>query len=172
MTMRRRFPRRSARGPKRPTSWENLTFLHVHTAAANTVVSDLTPEPMQTTDEGVGTATIRRMIAHFDYFLSGTLVDPTIHTIFVGVVVVAEDAISGLVTPDPASDFNQDWYYWTSRPLKVVAQGGLAQISWDVDIRTQRRLRGGYGLILVTQSLIQSDATDLAISMRCLWSQP
>ncbi len=46
----------------------------------------------------------------------------------------------------------------------------MTQISWDVDIRSARRLRGGFKLAIISQSPASNDVdTTLFITMRNLW---
>ena len=164
--------RRGSRRAQRPVSWENLAFLATHTAAASTTVADLTPEPMQTSHSGVGTATIKRLILHFELTMNGAAISPQLQFLSIGIVVVTRDAIAGLVLPDPESDFNQDWLYWTRRAIKVQATNGGDQLYiWDADIRSMRRLRGGYGLVMISENPVNNQGVLLASSMRCLWSQ-
>ncbi len=89
-----------------------------------------------------------------------------------GIVVVTEDGFLGGSVPDPESDFNQDWYYWTRRSLQHSSVGdGNAMVEWDFDIRSMRRLRGGYRLIGIVETPTQAVATVQMISLRALWSQ-
>ena len=164
---RRRSPRRS--GPARKVSWENLAVNHSHGVMASTVFTDLTPEPMQTVHLGVGTATIRRLLGHLTFSAAGADADASF--ISIGVAVVSQDALAAGALPDPEGDFNQDWYYWTRRSLRIVATGGPAQVDWDLDIRSMRRLRGGYALVMISETPTNNVVTDLEISLRTLWSQ-
>ncbi len=136
------------------------------------MVSDLTPEPMQTVHAGVGTATIKRAILNFSLMPEEANTDATAAQIFYGIGVVTEDALAALAVPDPASDFNQDWYYWRAQTIKVqTTNGGDQFVSWEADIRSQRRLRGGYRLILVVQAVTAPYQTRVHAGMRLLWSQ-
>ena len=172
MVIRRSQPARRGRrqsGPRRKVSWENLAVNHSHGVMASVVFTDLTPEPMQTVHLGVGTATIRRMLGHLT--LSVQAADAAASFMSVGVAVVSQDALAAGALPDPEGDFNQDWYYWTRRSILVPALGGLFQLDWDFDIRSMRRLRGGYALVFISESPLNPQITDLEVSMRTLWSQ-
>ncbi len=175
MTTRRftRAPRRRGNAaPRKPVSWENLAFTAAHSAAASVVVADLTPEPMQTVHAGVGLATVRRALLHFDFMHNGVDVSVSEQEIFIGIAVVTEDALAAGSLPDPASDFNHDWYYWTFRTHKwTTAASQPPQISWDADIRSMRRLRGGYRLVMISENDMQDNATILRTGMRLLWNQ-
>ncbi len=172
MTTRRPRARRSpGRSQRRKVSWENLAF-NLSIAGGVAVAVDLTPEPMQTVHLGVGTATVRRSLLHFD--LSNNLASTSSITQFVsfGIAVVSEDALAALALPDPESDFNQDWLYWTRRAVKHSSAGaGAEQTSWDSDIRSMRRLRGGYRLVGIAETPMNALTIDLHISARFLWSQ-
>ncbi len=172
MTMRRRVPRRSVRTRRvGKTSWENLNFSISLTAAASQVISDLTPEPMQTTHEGVGLAVIQRMIAHVDFGFNATDVSAAAHDFAIGIGVVTLDAFAAGAVPDPLSNFDQDWYYWTHRQFKRTTAAEQALASFDFEIRSKRRLRGGYALVMVVENPVQLDAMNVNIAMRNLWNQ-
>ena len=127
---------------------------------------------MQTVHVGVGTATLQRLIGNFEYQLSGVSVSTSEQEIFVGIGVVTRSARLAGIVPTPASNFNQDWLYWTRRILKLQnVAGGPQFFSWDFEIRSRRRLRGGYDLILVVENIAQEVTTILTSSMRLLWSQ-
>jgi len=169
--MARQIRSRVRRNPGRfrePTRWENLAFQFVHPAAATIVFADLTPEPIQTITT-TGTATIKRLLMHFK--LTTLLVSPSAirQDIFVGVGVVTKDAVAAGALPDPLSDFEQSWYYWTGRQITTVV-GSTQEVAWDVDIRSMRKLRSGYRLVLVTQSAAEENAMELFASIRTLWS--
>ena len=88
-----------------------------------------------------------------------------------GIAVVSEDALAATAVPDPASDFNQDWYYWTGRSIKVRAPEGPQVVTWDADIRSMRRLRGGYRLVMVSETGANEDSLEIHTTMRLLWTQ-
>ena len=169
MTTRRVQPIQRRRVQRRKVSWENLAFRIANTAAADITTMDLTPEPMQTTHVGVGTATVRRAILHFDFIIPN--LGSTEFTMSFGIVVVTADGFLGGSVPDPETDFNQDWYYWTRRSFQFETVGSPAQASWDADIRSMRKLRGGYRLIGIVETPVNPDISITMLSMRLLWSQ-
>ncbi len=128
---------------------------------------------MQTVHAGVGSATIRRMIGHATAFIQ----DPTVTAqgeliIALGIAVVTQDGLAAGAVPDPFSDFNQDWYYWTMRTLQILSTTpSVVQVDWDFDIRSMRRLRGGYALAMMTESELDLNDFQVNISLRNLWSQ-
>ena len=89
----------------------------------------------------------------------------------VGVGVVTRDARLAGVVPLPLSSFNQDWLYWTLRKFKQQTTSGVQMLLWEADIRSRRRLRGGYDLVMVAESPVNTDVTILTVGMRLLWSQ-
>ncbi len=168
MTLRRGSRRSSARRTSRKrTTWENLFIEQAHGTAGEQKVTDLTPEPMGAA--GIGTATIVRSIISFSYMLDAAATTATPQQLGIGITVVTNDAFAALAVPDPLSDFAQDWYYWTARAMRLQLDA-MTQISWDVDIRSARRLRGGFKLAIISQSPASNDVdTTLFITMRNLW---
>ena len=160
--------RRTGRGSRPKTRWENLFFTQAHGVALSRVFTDLTPEPIISSNVASGTAKIVRFLAHFDYKSNGTIVAPgEVFTISVGVGVVTIDAVTAGAIPDPETDFTQGWYYWTGRSPLLTSEHPM--VSWDTDIRTARVLRGGYRLVIVSETLLQELASDLTVSIRDLW---
>ena len=90
-----------------------------------------------------------------------------------GIYVASHEALDQTAVYDPNADEGADWYYWTSRVVGVRSDNLQTTTSWDVDIRSQRRLRGDYVLLLVAAGNVTNGiAIDTNISMRFLWSQP
>ncbi len=136
------------------------------TAAPSQTFGIISPEPLAT--QNIGTAVIHRMIGHVDQLSIGA--DTTaLQQAFYGVAVVNRDAAAAAVAlPDPASDFQQSWYYWTARGMP--GDTGNRTQSWDFDIRTKRRLRSGYDLIFVVENLSNELPIAVQISFRNLWT--
>ncbi len=133
--------------------------------------ADLTPEPIQTITGDVGTATLVRAIMHFDLSTEVDVNDP--QTGAVGLYVVSHEGFDQTAFSDPNADFFQDWFYWTSRGIDVRSNNQAAMASWDVDIRSKRRLRGGYKFIMVAAGFSGNTvALELNVSMRLLWAMP
>lgn len=169
----RRFQRRSApRTTRQRLSWWQTVFQFQMTSAADQQVADLTPEPLLSTTTGQGNATIRRFITTFSWTYDGaSAVADVAHDISVGVAVVTQDALAAGAMPDPLTDPGQDWYYWTHRQMKIVSANNQPMHYWEIDIRTARRLRGGYRLALIVQNPVQEEATNLNVATRALWVQ-
>ena len=107
---------------------------------------------------------------HFDFWKRESEANVDAEQVFIGICVVTEDALAAFALPDPGSDFNQDWYYWAARNTRATENDSL--VSWDADIRSARRLRGGYRLVMIVEAPA-SNVNDIAISpsMRNLWVQ-
>ncbi len=151
-------------GPRKPTRWENLLFEVVVTAVASQDVFDLTPEPMATDLQG--TATLKRMICHVDI---NPVVSAGMNTFLMGICVVTNDAFAAAAVPDPLTDAQQSWYYWTQRVYSAV-NAAEARVSWDFDMRTMRKLRGGYKLIGVLQNPTNQSNQTVSLAFRNLWT--
>ncbi len=176
MTMRRRgrssFGRRT--GPKRKTSWQQSIFFVELPATGAIVAADLTPEPIRTGGDSHrgGTATLMRGIIHFD--LGSVSPNTTLEVASVGIYVASHEAILQTAFSDPNSDPQQDWYYWTSRALGMLSASDDTQgISWDVDLKTKRRLRAGYDLLMVLAAASSNTiALKALVTLRLLWAIP
>ncbi len=166
----RRSPRRST-GPRRKTSWEQFIFSDLALLASGAIlVADLTPEPVRTggTSHRGGIATIVRALLHFD--LSAEATSTEVQGASVGIAVYSHEAATGPTVMDPNSDPTQDWYYWTSRVVRTQSGGDLSVTSWDVDIRSSRKLRGGYDFLMTMAGRSTNEVTlQLQMSMRLLW---
>ncbi len=156
--------RRSFQGVRTPTRWENLIFEFVQTAAASQNILDLTPEPMATDLQG--TATIKRMIGKLQVV---SLSDAgSAQETLIGIAVITNDAFAAGAVPDPLTDAQQSWYYWNH--IIVVPVGGAPHVTVvDFDMRTMRKLRGGYKLVAVVQNGTNVIALTVFATFRNLW---
>jgi len=169
----RRVSRRSGRAgrqtSRRPTTWENIIIQHAHGTVGEEVVTDLTVEPMGTSL--VGTATLIRSIIRLQWNKDTSGVATAIQQLAIGITVMTNDAFAGLVVPDPLSDFQQDWYYWQALGTAWNINGEAVVV--EADIRSARRLRGGFKLVLITESPASNSLdTELWMTMRNLWKTP
>jgi len=173
MTTRRTFRRSRGRTQsRRKVSWENLAFDLTLLASGAIVVADLTPEPIQTITGDVGTATLMRGLLHFDIASNS---DASVQeTAAFGFYILSHEGFDQTAFSDPNADFFQDWWYWTSRALRLQSlSDNQAGMSWDADIRSKRRLRGGYKFAMVAAGNALNNNTILAhVSMRLLWALP
>ena len=137
MTTRNRVRRRSSRSTtRRKTEWQQLIFNTTLLPTGAIVAADLTLEPISTggASHRGGTATLRRALMHFDM---ASVDSSVIHQFMsVGIYVADHEAIVQGAFNDPNSDPEQDWYYWTSRALRLNSNGVTEGIDWDVDIRS------------------------------------
>ena len=167
---RRSFGRRT-RGARRKTTWENLFIEHAHGTAGEEKVTDLSPEPMAT--DGIGTATLLRSIMQYSFMIDSNSSTTTPQQLALGMTVLTNDAFAALAVPDPLSDFQQDWYYWVAKAKVFDIDAGPQSIDWEADIRSARRLRGGFKLAVVSQSPASNDIdTTCFITLRNLWAIP
>jgi len=165
----RRSTGRRPRAPRRVTIWENLAFSTVFAIGGNQDIADLTPEPMATSL--VGTATLVRMVAQWSITIPVAVISPTPNFHSVGIAVVTADAFTAAALPDPESDFQQSWYYWNRWMVRInAAVTSTVEAHFPVDIRTARRLRSGYKLVMINETPVTNTLSlQLAISMRLLW---
>ena len=156
-------PTRGAR--RRPkTSWEQQAFIATHTAAASITTADLTPAA---TDEAILEGTLLRAIIHFDLTATGFAAPQ--QPVSVGIAVVTFDAFAAGALPDPESDFNFDWYYWTRRTLTRQTSGEMSNVSWDVDLATGPRVKSEMRLVMISQNPTNDLVLTLQSSIRLLW---
>ena len=86
-----------------------------------------------------------------------------------GVAVVTRDGIGA--PPDPIDDPEQDWYFWDHWTGDLM-NSGQSNFSRSFDIRSKRRLRQGYRLVLITQNTAQEFAHSVNFAFRTLWQMP
>jgi len=171
MTTQRRSPRRRRTSTaRRPTMWVNYALGFVLTAPTGPlVVADLTPEPVATQVGGVnvGQATILRLI--MDWTFTSPVSDVNPQHAGVGIYVITEDAFDQLAFADPLGTPQISYYYFHFATLN---NSGAAQSpqTWSADIRTKRRLRTGWRLVIVANNPTNDVATELNLSARGLWT--
>ena len=107
---------------------------------------------------------------HFDLVIPTAAATQQI--VSLGIYVASHEGFDQNAFSDPEGDFFQDWYYWTRRAAQVEATGEPRTFSWDADIRTMRKLRGGYKLVYVVSHPLNPQPVELHTSMRLLWFQP
>jgi len=94
----------------------------------------------------------------------------TVQQLATGISVVTADALAALALPDPIGDVATDWYYWTAAAAIMGAAAQTNPVEIDADIRTSRVLRGGYRLVLSTESPASNDVdTNVSLAIRALW---
>jgi len=71
----------------------------------------------------------------------------------------------------PLANLGQDWYYWTGRSTFRDANVSPNRNDWEIDIRSKRRLRAGYGLVMVMEPLgANSSNIIVTAGVRNLWA--
>ncbi len=169
MTTRRvsRSRSRSGRG-RRKTTWFQANANHSRTAGASLNFTDISHPAITANNEPTGTC--RRLIGNWAV-TPQTAVAGVEYNISLGIAVMTIDALTAGATPDPAADVTQDWYWWDSWE-GTLADAGLSTYTNHFDIRTARRIREGYRLVLITENLGQELASFVHFRARTLWSMP
>jgi len=175
MTMRRRSPRRRSGSGRQRVTWQNDALRFTLGSTGTPVFFDITPEPMKGGDPRHGTATCKRIIlsANLNQI---ALVDNVPQSMALGIYVLTQEAITAttILGPLDVGQDIQDWYYWTARTtFRDAGTGdGNAQVNWEVDIKTQRRLRGGYGMVVVAAADTDNTVSMLlTLGIRSLWAK-
>jgi len=162
---------RSRRTGLRPkTTWSQSAFEVTLGTVGALIFSDLTPVPLSIGDEKHGTATLLRSLMSFNVRQSA-LVSNTSQNFAVGMYVADLQAIaaSQIVAPLGSGNQNQDWAYWTAR--STFREDDVVGINWDVDLKSKRRLRAGYGLVMVFEPRVANTVSlFISIGMRQLWT--
>jgi len=172
MTMRRRRrTSRSFRGTRRPTTWEQIPNKFLITAVGQSKILDLSNS--QIINNLTSGGTCLRIIGSITVEHAAAAQALENVDMGFGICVITKDALAAGETPDPigAVDQNQDWYWWHTFNHEVGPAGtdeGLIKI--PIDIRTSRRLRGGYRLALITQKTTTELGQDVVVSLRLLWA--
>ena len=165
MTTKSRRSSRPTRRRREKTTWENVNFEALFSAVASSIVVDLTPQFLASNGYQQPCKIVRSII-DIDYNTLNSNLNP--QTMAMGIWVVEHEALTGDGTASPLTDFQQDFYYWTTlyiNDASVVRESATIH----VDIRSSRRIRGGYGLLLKGENPLQEEATVLQVSMRNLW---
>jgi len=169
MASRQRGRRSSRRGIRARVYWQQSRFVHTLTSAGSTSVTDISHALIQSSAEPGGT--VMRMILDMQMYAEDTSGEIAWA---MGVSLSTLDGIQG--PPDPIGDAQQDWYYWTGSPVSAISSGLVAGESANpkiaVDIRSKRRLREGFRLILVSESepTGSTQPAILAYNIRTLWA--
>jgi len=171
MTMRRRSRRSFTRKPREKTTWDQTTAGFTMVAAVAQSVIDLTPLSITSLGfAGNSGGTIKRMIGDLRFETTGA--GPDHVDVDIGIVVVTADALAAGAVPDPVSDFTTDWYFWKHLdqhlPSNNAESFNQGVIEWD--IRTARKLRGGYRLALVIDKGASIFVLNFSFGMRGLWT--
>ncbi len=173
MTTRRRFRSRgSTRGMRQRTTWEQTLNSFVMTGPAQRFIIDLSHVTIRDSENSGGTC--KRLIGSVKAENAGSGDE---HIVFsTGITVMTADAAVAALTPDPSSDFDQDWYFWQGQAFHLHQAGALASTDSmveiaKIDIHTARRLRGGFRLVMIIEKGVTVEvAWNLTVGLRALWS--
>ena len=169
MTTRRRSPGRR-RGSARPrTTWEQHALVFTLPPTGVLQFTDLTPTPLKSGDPRHGTAVLVRAIMSFKAVQQTASTLPQEFAFAAYVQTQAATTALQIMAPIAAVNDLQDWYYWTAR--STFREGDVNTLeSWEVDLRTKRRLRHGYGLVLVGEASASNlESISVTIGLRLLW---
>ena len=152
--------------PRRRTTWYNR-IRKITQPSVGLIITDLTHPMISSGFESTGTC-VRLIIQ-----LRATNITavPDLVSLAVGVAVVTQDAVAAgfIAMPNPLTDVEQDWYLWWYGNLGVSDHTVLFL---DRDIRSARRLRGGYRLVLITETEVTELSTEISVMARTLWMLP
>jgi len=138
-----------------------------HGTLGEAVVADITVEPQKT--DLLGVAKVVRSIIKWAWMLDAGVGSSTPQQLAVGITLATIDALSGLVLPDPLGDLQQGWYYWDAKG-HVFGNDTGENVEWEIDLRTSRVVRGGFRLVLISESPSSNDVnTTLFVGVRNLW---
>ena len=89
----------------------------------------------------------------------------------VATYVSTQQAIDSLEILAPLANLDQDWHYWTARSTFREDTEPSDKTQWEVDIRSMRKLRHGYGFVLVAEPVLANTASiEMTVGARLLWS--
>ena len=172
MVTRRRSPRGRRGSVRQKVTWNNHALTFTLATSGVLVFANLTPKPLSIGDDAHGTAVSKRVIMNFSARQVGPASDVT-QQFGIALYIQTLQAITQLeiLQPLSAQNVDQDWYYWTARSTFRETSDNLDSLNWDVDIKTQRRLRSGYGMILVAEP-VAANTSNIIItaSVRQLWA--
>ncbi len=134
---------------------------------------DLTTDRISqlTTVPGPQTGTIRRIVGSINISNTGGSGGQAQFAVGISVVnMEVLNAPTNTTVPLPISDTDQDWYYWMAHNMDVEQE---APLNFPFDIRTSRKLRAGFGLILVFETgTISPTGVNFEFQARGLWQTP
>ena len=161
---------RSFRGAKRPTTWEQIPSSFTRSSAAGQSILDISNDNI-IDDESSGGTCIRMIgTVSAEHDLGAQAIE-TVEFGY-GIAVITKDALAAGAVPDPLAtlDQNQDWYFWKTYKQTLGPAGtdnGL--IVTDINIRSARRLRGGYRLAFIMEKAITELGMHFHVELRMLW---
>jgi len=152
------------RRSREKTTWENVNFEVTNGAGGASTLANISPVLVQTNNYQTPSKIIRMIMS---YELVAPFANANPQTLAIGIWVTPHENLD-VGALDVINDFQQDFYYWTTEYITPQSTNQLTT-RWTADIRTSRRLRGGYGLLFKAQTPVQELALQLNVSMRNLW---
>ena len=171
MTTRRRYqPRRRSSGGRRKVTWTNTALTLIFGTSGGLVFAELTPPPLDFAEDFHGTAVLQRSIISFSA-VQITPVGNNTQQYALAMYVGLRTNILALNILAPLANLGQDWYYWTARSTFEETVTARARDDWEIDLRSKRSLRAGYGLVMVGEPLL-ANVSDIHITagIRQLWA--
>lgn len=173
MTTRRRSPRRRGGSVRQRVTWQNDPLSFTLGSTGTPVFFDLTPEPLKGGDPRHGTAVCMRLIMSAELNSISAVTDVP-QAMGLGIYVLTQEAIqqTSVLGPLDANSDIQDWYYWTARSTFRESSTIADHTTWEVDLKSKRRLRGGYGMVIVAAADTSNTVSLLLnVGIRTLWAK-
>jgi len=150
-------------------TWEQTALTFNLGTAGVVLFADLTPPPLDNSEDFHGTAVLQRSIITFQSTQQDSVSNAS-QSYAIGMYVSTRAAILTPTVLAPLSNAGQDWLYWTGRSTYREADHNKGE-SWEIDLRSKRRLRGGYGLIMVIEPLAANTSiVTITVGARLLWA--
>ena len=150
----------------RPTTWQGTTTETTLLAAASLQVLDISHQSMIAGSEDTGTC--MRLIGSVEISNLSTELAPEDVSFGIGVGLFHSAAIAALAVPNPSGSNDGDWYYWWGGKMTLDVKGKR----WTYDIRSARRLRANYRLLVVIANQLNELTTLVKLTHRTLWKMP
>ncbi len=171
MTTRRRSRPRRGTSPRTKTTWDQAALGFQLGTAGVVVSANLTPAPLSFSEDFHGTATLMRLIMSVE--ATQETVVANVPQTFAMATYVGQ--LAAFIVPTvlaPLGNSQNDWHYWTHRSTFADNTDGSAdRTTWEVDLRTKRRLRGGFGYFMVVEPAVANTALmDVIVGIRLLWA--
>ena len=166
----RRRTSRSSRGARIKTTWEQIDedFLQLPGPSKTLIDVSHTTITNELNSGGMSMRLIGKL--QYEHAAGAQAIEGT--EIAAGICVMTKDSFTSGVSPSPLNgDEEQDWYWWNSAMHSLGpagTDGGL--ITWPIEIKSKRRLRGGYRLVFIASKGLTELGLDVHLSMRVLWS--
>ena len=162
MVIRNAIVKRPA-APARPTTWQNTVHAQILSNVAGISIKDITHQDIISGFESTGTCV--RLMGTIETQNVASEAGALYESLGVGVLVAPIESIAATAVPDPSLTNDQDWYYWWGGELVNDVKGR----KWSFDIRSARRLRANYRLLMVFANQTNEVSQTVNVSIRTLW---